>query len=177
MYATWNGHTECVETLVQKENLMGVNNKGKRISSLRLVSKKGYNALHLAAISMANPLNISEITILLLQAGINFIARDKDGKTAYELAELNSNTAFLNAYNSIKDSLIEDPSWLEEDDDGERVPREPPISRENRLHARLLDLQKYASRRPLQNLSMLQEFSEECKKNLERREVFKNYKK
>jgi hypothetical protein len=176
MYATWNGHVACVDKLTQTEHLLGVNRKGKRISSLRLISKKGYNALHLAALSMADSSQIAEITILLLQAGINFIARDKDNKTAYELAEYNNNISFLTAYNSIIATLPIDPSWyLDNETDDETISRPTPISREYRLLAQLKELQESVNKQPLKKLPIIQDFVNECKINLERREVFKNY--
>lgn len=174
MYSSWNGHVECVKVLSEEENTRGVTKAGKKKSSLFLVTNKGYNALHLVAISMADPPNIAEIVIVLLQAGINFTTLDKSGKTAYQLAVESGNTAFVEAYDSIIDSIPINPHWNdpEEDDDVSRV---QPMSMERKLQLKLEEMKKLVNKKPFKNLAILQDFQTECKINLEQRSLFQNY--
>lgn len=174
MYASWNGHVDCVKVLSDKVNTRGVTKLGKKTCALRLVTMKGYNALHLAAISMADPPNVTEVVLVLLQAGINFTTLDKNGKTAYELAVESCNAAFVEAYDSIIDTIPIDPSWNDPEEDSNVIRNSPPMSRETKLRIKLEEMKKLVYKNPSRNLPILQGFQSECKINLDRRSVFKN---
>ena len=175
MYSSWNGHVECVKLLSEEENTRGVTKAGKKRSSLFLVTNKGYNALHLAAISLADSSNIAEIVLILLQAGINFTTLDKSGKTAYQLAVEANNTAFIEAYDSIIATIPINPLWNDPDEDGD-LARVQLMSKERELQLKCEEMKKLVNKKPFKNLAILQDFQTECKINLDRRSLFNNYK-
>ena len=97
-YAVWNGHIECVESLLvntkgyipvkPKEPIVA--KRGQKVKyeavaaeSTNMQSKAGYSALHIAA---QGGIEAEAVTKLLLLGGVDPNLKDTDGKTAAEHA-------------------------------------------------------------------------------------------
>lgn len=98
MFAANTGRIDLVETLLNGINLQNGQTIQFPITKLNDQDKKGYTALHAAAMASSRPdTRIKVINLLILSLGIDTELKDISGKTALQLAEIRNNQVVINA--------------------------------------------------------------------------------
>lgn len=102
-FATWNGHCECVDYLLVNDlghqTTIADGHPERRAASeytscVDLLSKAGWNSLHIAAFGCKNGKAIAK---RLLIAGVNPSLRDNTGATALDIAKRSCNLEIIEA--------------------------------------------------------------------------------